>query len=361
MTPPPRSPPDSPGRGGVAFRSFHAIIVPPLPVALIAGSGRFFLRVVLQTILTGALFMRSAFAHGGEVHLEEGIPQGLALLAEWTLDPVFLVVVAVSLLYLRGWWRTLRRGRSSPRGRGFSLLRPMAHLGGVGVIALALLSPIDFLADYSFTFHMVQHELLVMIGIPLLLLGAPFLPVVRGLPGPVRRGMFIPFAQNSWVRRFFLFVTRPQVAFALFIFLFMVWHYPGLYNAALRTEWLHYLEHACFVFGAGLFWWNIITPYPFPSRLNFLMRMVILFASTIPNGALAATLSFSRELIYAYGASGEFWGMTAIEDQQIGGIFMWALGGTGRLAAMTIVFIVYASREEKKEPRFAQLAQGAAS
>lgn len=305
--------------------------------------------------------MRSAFAHGGEVHLEEGIPQGLALLAEWTLDPVFLVVVAVSLLYLRGWWRTLRGRRASLGGRGFPLLRPIAYLGGVGVIALALLSPIDFLADYSFTFHMVQHELLVMIGVPLLLLGAPFLPVVRGLPGMVRRGVFIPFAQNGWVRRFILFVTHPLVAFALFIFLFMAWHFPGLYNAALRNEWLHYLEHACFVFGAALFWWNIITPYPFPSRLNFLMRMMILFASTIPNGALAATLSFSRELFYAYGALEGFWGMTMVEEQQLGGILMWAVGGTGRLIAMTIVFMVYASREEKKEPRFAHLAQGAAN
>ena len=156
--------------------------------------------------------MRTAFAHSGEVHLEEGIPPGFNLLAEWTLDPVFLVVVAVSLLYLRGWWRTLRRRGLSPRARSFSVLRPLAHLGGVGVIALALLSPIDLLADYSFTFHMVQHELRVMIGGPLVLLSAPFRPVVRGLPAAVRRGLFIPFAKNGWVRRFFLYITRPLVA-----------------------------------------------------------------------------------------------------------------------------------------------------
>ncbi|NIP74316.1 MAG: cytochrome c oxidase assembly protein, partial [Gammaproteobacteria bacterium] len=95
------------------------------------------------------------------------------------------------------------------RSRGFPFWRPLCLGLGVGLLGLALLGPVDLLADYAFTWHMVQHELLVLVGVPLLLLGAPFIPVLRGLPRGFRRRVFAPFARNRAVRGTLVRLTHP--------------------------------------------------------------------------------------------------------------------------------------------------------
>jgi len=301
--------------------------------------------------------MTLAFAHGG-IELGAGeVAQAAAggaagpwqgphvsLLTDWTFDPVFLIPLALALLYFKGYLRYRRRG-----GRRFPAWRPVLFGLGIALVALALLSPIDTLADYSFTFHMLQHDLLMLVAVPLILLGAPFVPVVRGLPPGLRRRLFVPLARNGLVRHGVLFMTRPLVGLVLFVFTVVAWHVPGLYDAALHNEWVHYGEHLSFIVTALCFWWHIVTPYPFPSRLHTFLRMLMLVASAIVNEALCAMIVFAPTVLYGYGALQGFWGFTMLEDQNLGALIMWIMGDLLRLGVISILFALYAQQENAKE------------
>jgi cytochrome c oxidase assembly factor CtaG len=295
-----------------------------------------------------------AFAHApGEAGLPP-LPEGWALFAEWTFDPTFLVPLLVAGLYLRG----LR----AYRGGGRSLFRPwrLAMLAlGVLVSAVALMGPVDNLSDYSFTWHMVQHMLIAQVSVPLILLAAPFLPVVHGLPEGFRRRWFIPFANHAGVRRVLSTATHPVVAFVSYVMALWAWHAPPAYDAALNNDAVHFVEHLCFVVTSLQMHWHIVNPFPFRSRMHYLVRMGFLFVITVQNGALAALITFAERILYGYDKFTSFWGMTMLEDQLLGGLVMWVGGGMMHLTAILIVFIVYAVEEERKEPRHAALALAA--
>ena len=254
-------------------------------------------------------------------------------------------MLLLAVLYFLGLRAYRARG-----GRLFPSWRPPFLAAGVLVVVVALLSPVDLLADYSFTWHMLQHQWLMMVAAPFILLGAPFVPVIRGIPAGWRRRWFVPFARNRAVRAFFIHATRPVLGLVLMQGSLVLWHYPPLYDLALRNEAMHYLEHFCFVFTAILFWWNIVTPYPFRSRLNFFLRLGLLMLSSIINGTLGALITFSDSVLYGYGAQVEFWGLTMHSEQELGGILMWVGGAMMHLAAITAVFFTYAYHERKKEP-----------
>ena len=289
--------------------------------------------------------MSVAFAHApGEGGLPP-LPEGGALFTEWTFDPAFLVPLLVAVLYLRG-LRAYRQG-------GRSLFRPWRLvLLGVGVLVsgIALMGPVDLLSDYSFTWHMVQHMLIAQVAVPLVLLAAPFLPVVHGLPERFRRRWFVPFANHAWVRRVLTAATHPAVAFFSYVVALWVWHSPGPYNAALEGTGTHFIEHLCFVLTSLQMHWHVVNPFPFHSRMHYLVRMAFLFVITLQNSALAAMITFSDEVLYGYAKLESFWGMTMLEDQLVGGLLMWVGGGMMHLTAILIVFIVYAVEEDRKEP-----------
>lgn len=298
--------------------------------------------------------MNIAYAHGGAVH--GAPPVSLSLLADWTFDPTFLVPLLLALLYFRGYARYRRRG-----GRRFGVWRPVLFTLGAAVVALALLSPVDLLADYSFTWHMAQHDLLVLVAVPLLLLGAPFIPVVRGLPLSVRRRFFIPFARQGHVRVAVRFLTRPVVALIAYEATVLAWHLPGFYDLALFNDWAHYGMHLSLIVTGVLFWWNLVTPYPFPSRLHHLLRVLMLFGSAIVNGALSAMIVFSGQVLYGYHFRPGFWGVTMLDDQVIGSGLMWVMGDMLRLLAIMAIFVAYARQENAKEPHMRAAAMGRAN
>jgi putative membrane protein len=287
--------------------------------------------------------MSLAYAHGGDHVHQVG---GVSLLTDWTLDPAFLVPLLIALLYFRGLRRYRRQG-----GRRFSPWRQGAMGLGVFFPAVALLSPLDILADWSFTFHMFQHELLMSFAAPALLLSQPFLPVVWGLPEGFRRRVFIPFARNRRVQAAARFLTHPVVGLIAYSAALLLWHMPFLYDAAFLNDWVHYGQHFSFIAGAALFWWGIVTPYPFQPRLHVFLRIMLVFVSEVPNIVLSAMVTFSDSVIYAYGNLEGFWGASMLHDQQMGGLLMWVgVGATVRLAAALMVLIVYARAEALKEP-----------
>ena len=157
--------------------------------------------------------------------------------------------------------------------------------------------------------------------------------------------------RNRVVRVLVSYGTRPIPGLLFLNGTLLVWHYPGFYDIALKNEAAHYLEHFLFVFAALMFWWNIVTPYPFPSRLNFLMRLALLFLSSLFNTVLGSMITFSDAVLYGYSQRTEFWGLTMLNEQELGGLLMWVGGGMMYLAAMTAVFFVYATQERRKEPK----------
>jgi len=287
--------------------------------------------------------MSLAYAHGGDHVHQVG---GVSLLTDWTFDPVFLVPLVLALLYFRGLRRYRRRG-----GRRFTWMHQASMAFGLLCAAAALLSPIDLLADWSFIFHMLQHELLMSFSVPAILLADPFLPVVWGLPAGFRRRVFIPFARNRRVQRAARFLTFPVVGFGAYCTAFLAWHLPPFYDAAYYNEWIHYAMHLSFTVGSALFWWGIITPYPFAARLHVFLRVMLVFVSEIPNIALSALITFSESVLYAYSHLPGFWGLSMLEEQALGGLLMWVgAGATVRLTAAMVVLIVYGRAEAKLEP-----------
>lgn len=289
--------------------------------------------------------MSVAYAHTIGEAVGRPLPGGLDLLLSWTFDPTFLVPLVAAILYFRG----LRALRREGRG-GFPMRRPLLLGLGVVLAGAALLSPVDLLSDYSFTWHMIQHMIIAQVSVPLILLGAPFLPVIRGLPEAFRRRAFIPFARNAAVQRFFRAFTHPVVGFLCYMAALWAWHLPGLYDAALENEFVHYFEHFCFVITALQMHWHVVNPYPFQSRMHYLVRAAYLFVITVQNSVLGAMITFSDEVLYGYSKLESFWGLTMEDDQLVGGLLMWVGGGMMHLFVIMTVLIVYAAEEERKEP-----------
>ena len=264
---------------------------------------------------------------------------------QFSADPLFLVLAGFAWLYLRGLGR-LRHGNARP----FRRWRPISFFCGVGIYGIALLSFVDVWADDSFLLHMVQHMLMMLVAMPLVLLGAPYLPVMRGLPRGLRRVLVIPIARNPLFRQGIVFLFRPIPAFIIFAGVQVVWHKPGVYNAALNDEGVHYAEHVSFIIGALFFWWNIIAPYPFRPNLPHLARLIGLVFSSVVNTAISASITFADTVLYGYGSVAGLPGLSPKEDQVIGGALMWVMGAMIYLFALACVFAAYSAQEARKEP-----------
>jgi cytochrome c oxidase assembly factor CtaG len=207
--------------------------------------------------------------------------------------------------------------------------RKIAFHTGTGLVFLALISPLDRLADeYLFSAHMIQHLLLIYFAPPLWLLGLP---------------TWIP----EWITRrrvgqqVFAWLTQPVVAFLVFNGTMWAWHLPSAYDAALAQEGLHIVEHLTFLASAVVGWWPIVGPIPKGSiRLSPLTRSVYLFLSMLACTSLAALITLSpRRLYFFYGDNPWSWGLSPLLDQQLGGLLMWL--PTDMLLMTTTLVILY--------------------
>lgn len=264
--------------------------------------------------------------------------------ASWSLDPVALIGIPLAaFLYSRG------IDSLGSRRRFHQTWRPIAFYAGLFAIAIALLSPLDHLSDELFLAHMTQHMLLMMIGVPSVLLGAPILPILRGIPRPVRRRIVIPTFQSLPVRFVLRTLSRPLVAWPIFVFSIFGWHMPVLYEAALSSEALHLAEHAVFVISGYLFWWNVIDPHPLRANLTYLVRIPYIFVTVVPAFALGAFLTFSPSPWYpSYELTAPLYGLSALEDQQLGGVIMWVPGSFIIGTALLVDLYMAVKREQQQ-------------
>src|SRR5262245_36423604 len=259
-----------------------------------------------------------------------------AFAQSWTLDPwIITPIVLAAGVYARGWRELNRR-----LPRRFALWRLVVFQAGLLTLFLALASPLHPLAELLLQFHMIQHLLLMMVAPPLLLLGAPLLPLLRGLPRPVLLRGLGPFFGSTSLQRLGQFLTHPIVCLIAFTVSNVAWHLPVLYELALSSDFWHHVQHFCFLGTGLLFWWPVVQPWP--SRLRWpqwAMIPYLLFAD-IQNTALSAFLIFSERVLYpTYASVPRLWGISVVDDQAAAGAIMWVPGSLVFLIPVAILAI----------------------
>jgi putative membrane protein len=282
---------------------------------------------------------RVAYAHVG------GVTGPDELWSAWGGSPLeWLLLVLPALWYavgVRALWRT------AGRGHGIAVGRAAAFGLGIVVLAVALLSPLDALADALFSAHMVQHLLLILVAAPLLVAGAPVLGLLRALPVAVRRGTGRWWARHGFVPRLVHLLTAPGVAFALHVVALWFWHFPLPYQAALASPWVHALEHLSFLGTAALFWW-VVAPPMGRRRATEPARLLIVAGTLMQSGALGAVLMLARAPWYpAHALGARVWGTTLLADQQLAGLVMWVPASFVYIGAAAWVFMDWMRRDER--------------
>jgi putative membrane protein len=235
--------------------------------------------------------------------------QALNLLAAWNWDPsVIIGSLLLILSYISG--TMLFRGYF-PHSQPITHAQVWWFLCGVGVIFLALVSPLDEIGDgYLFSAHMLQHMLLMVIAPPMLLLGTP---------GWLLR----PVVDHRTIRPIAHFAAGPIATFVLFNVNLCVWHVPFFYEAALHSEPIHILEHLTFV-GTGIITWlPAFSPLRELPQLVYWKRLAYVVVDTFPSMALGWYFVAAQNVIYpTYAAAPRAFALDALNDQFIGGLMM---------------------------------------
>ena len=274
------------------------------------------------------------------------IPPGLDWWKAWNFDLSLIIPVAlIGWFYLRGLRRWEDRSRQHP------WWRTALFYGGLAVYVLAMESPIERLGKHHFSMHMIQHELVMTYAVPMLLLGAPTTPLLRGLPGWLRRGVVRPLAGNVAIRFAYRAITHPAAAIFLLTAVVWAWHLvPGWWEASLRNQVVHDVQHASFTAVAVLFWWNVIDPRPLHSRIPHLPRILYIFGGTLPKHILAAMVTFAPHPFYpTYEGARRVLPIDPSTDQQIAGLIMWVPSEFITIIAMAIVFFMWVRISERRQ------------
>lgn len=271
------------------------------------------------------------------MHFHPGPPSANSLLAAWDfrLDTI-LVLGTATLLYVAGWWRLRRKGQPIA-----TVWRLASYLGGILVLVLALMSALDTYQYYLFYMHMIQHLLLAMIAPPLLWLASPLPIGLWALQRDLRKSAALLLGGKSPVRKALTSVTPPFISWIVFMGVLWGWHDPNAYNAALRSNLIHDLEHVTFFGTAMLFWWHAINAAPrihgpFPPLKRMLYVLLAFFLNLGPSIAI----TFAERVIYThYLDVPRIAGISALQDQHIAGLIMWIPGGMMYGAAALLLIV----------------------
>ena len=203
----------------------------------------------------------------------------------------------------------------------------MCFAAGLAVTWLAMASPLDAMGNLLLQAHMLQHLLIMMVAPPLIWLGAPGIPLLRGLPHKIRKYWIGPFLAWRTLHGFLHVLTHPVTCLSLFILVTWIWHWPPLYELGLRNATWHQVEHACFLLASLLFWWPVIQPWPSKPIWPRWALIPYLLIADVSNTVFSAAFCFWEEVIYpTYEMAPRIAGITAMTDQAIAGAIMWVPG-----------------------------------
>lgn len=269
--------------------------------------------------VTGSLlfFATTAFAHGGKPHNWHD------LWRTWTFEPLVTISLALTaFLFIAG----LRKlWRESGTNRGIRKWEATMFAGGWLALFVALISPLHSWGRVLFSAHMTQHEVLMLVAAPLLVLGRPLIAFMWAIPMSWARQLGA-ITRLSWFAATWRVVTLPFVAWLIHAIALWVWHIPVLFDAVLNNELIHTLQHISFLFSAILFWWALV--HGGRGWMGYGAALLYVFTTSLHSGLLGAFLTFSTTVWYpGYNGLTRSWELTPLEDQQLGGLIMWIPAG----------------------------------
>ncbi|CDX22588.1 Cytochrome c oxidase caa3-type, assembly factor CtaG-related protein [Mesorhizobium sp. ORS 3324] len=294
------------------------------------------LRGFLVSGLGMVLAPAAALAHGADQ--ESG---------GWSFSGVILIPLGLLLLLYTG--GVARLWRQAGVGHGVAWWQAGCFAAGCGLLVAALLSPLHELGDRLFTAHMIEHEVLMVAAAPLFVLSRPLGAMLWAFPAVLRRyiagAVRQPFARVAWRG-----LNEPISATILHGLAIWSWHMPVLFHAALACEPLHWLQHVSFLASALLFWWALLNGAA--RRRGYGASVFYLFFTSMHCALLGAILALSKnEIFVAANPSAAQWNLTALEDQQLGGLIMWVGATAFYLTAALILAALWigsGSRAVKK-------------
>lgn len=274
-------------------------------------------------------------------------PSDLSILGVWTFDPTVLATfVATSGLYARGLLAMRRGGAPGVGVRGWQV---GSFALGQLVVLVALVSPVDALADALFSAHMTQHELLMIVAAPLVVVGRPLVVVARGLPPPIREVVLRAVTHPTFVAPWRA-ITHPLVVLLVHGAVVWAWHLPSWFEGAMRDEAVHAVQHLSFFVTAALFWWALF--HGRFGRNGHGVAVLFVFATAMHTSLLGALITVAQALWYPiYDGRTRVWGLEALEDQQLAGIVMWVPAGVVLVFVGLAMFAVWMRRLEERSER----------
>ena len=262
----------------------------------------------------------------------------------WLDDPFVLVPLAFFAgVYI---WR-FAEARREAGGRGAGALQALAFAGGLLALLVALVSPLDGLGeDYLFSAHMLQHVLLGDVA-PLLLL----LALSRVIMRPATRRL-------ARIERKLGALASPVTGIGIWLAVMYAWHIPALYDAAAEHSFVHLLEHTSFFVAGVALWWPLIQPIPMRRRLTGMQPLAYIASAKGGLAALGLYLAWASDPLYPhYESTPRIWGLSPIEDQNVGGVIMMVEQSLTLVLVMVVLFVAMLTRSEEEERRRERLEE----
>ncbi|MBA3807127.1 MAG: cytochrome c oxidase assembly protein [Solirubrobacterales bacterium] len=258
----------------------------------------------------------------------------------WTFSPGVLIGVAiVSGAYVRR-WRAVRSGDSPRRESEAPVWRLCCFMASVAVVLVALVSPIDALADQLFFAHMIQHTLLLDLAPVLAILG-----LTKVILRPLTRAV-------SDLERRAGALAHPAFAVLLYVAVIWAWHVPAAYDFAVRHPLVHVLEHLSFVLVGSLYWWHLLSPIRARLRLDGMGPVIYMLSTKLFVGALGMGLAFAPSALYPYYEHhARVWGLSAHSDQSIAGLVMAVEQSLVMGVALAVLFMRALNESEQAQKR----------
>jgi putative membrane protein len=230
----------------------------------------------------------------------------------------------------------------------FNLLRwrHASFFAGWLSLFLALTSPIHELSEQLFSAHMLQHEIMILVSAPLIAAAQPAVTCLWAFAPHHRPGIggWVHWMEQMPLVRF---ISTPLIAWLLEAAALWIWHIPTLYQATLRSDWIHAAQHLSFFLTAVLFWSALYGVGR--SAMSYGAGTFYVFGTAVHCGALGALLTFSTVLWYpVYAQTTALWGLTPLQDQQLGGVIMWVPSGVVFIIIALAMFAKWLSESDRR-------------